>query len=131
MEKQVVVFSDLGKMDYKTAWDLQEDLLRKNVAVKSKVFSSEPVENVAHSSGPLFSQDVLPDTIHHLLFVEHPPVYTLGKSGKMENVIIGEEERKKEGKIIWLTSGKTIFQPMGLVSGRVKTRWASPRKKDN
>ena len=97
MEKQVVVFSDLGKMDYKTAWDLQEDLLRKNVAVKSKVFSSEPVENVAHSSGPLFSQDVLPDTIHHLLFVEHPPVYTLGKSGKMENVIIGEEERKKEG----------------------------------
>jgi len=36
-------------------------------------------------------------TTHHLLFVEHPPVYTLGKSGKIENVIIGEEERVREG----------------------------------
>jgi lipoyl(octanoyl) transferase len=97
MEKQVVVFRDLGKMDYKTAWDMQEDLLRKNVAVKSKVFSVDPVENVAYSPASSFSTNDLPDTIHHLLFVEHPPVYTLGKSGKMENVIIGEEERKKEG----------------------------------
>jgi lipoyl(octanoyl) transferase len=97
MEKQVVVFSDLGKMDYKTAWDLQEDLLRKNVAVKSKVFSSEPVQDPGHSSGSSLSAVDSPGTTHHLLFVEHPPVYTLGKSGKMEHVIIGEEERKKEG----------------------------------
>jgi lipoyl(octanoyl) transferase len=33
------------------------------------------------------------ETTHHLLFVEHPPVYTLGKSGKMEHVLISEEER--------------------------------------
>jgi lipoyl(octanoyl) transferase len=97
MEKQVVVFSDLGKMDYKTAWDLQEDLLRKNVGVKSRVFSSQPGQNNVDSSGSSLSENLLPDTIHHLLFVEHPPVYTLGKSGKMENVIIGEEQRKKEG----------------------------------
>jgi lipoyl(octanoyl) transferase len=38
-----------------------------------------------------------PLTTHYLLFVEHPPVYTLGKSGKMENIILGEQERIKEG----------------------------------
>ena len=36
------------------------------------------------------------ETTHHLLFVEHPPVYTLGKSGKIENVLISEEERKQK-----------------------------------
>jgi lipoyl(octanoyl) transferase len=36
-------------------------------------------------------------TKHYLLFVEHPPVYTLGKSGKMDHVLIGEEERSERG----------------------------------
>jgi lipoyl(octanoyl) transferase len=86
MEKQTVAFRDLGNMDYKTAWDLQENLLRENVKIKSEIFNSEPVIR----SGPL-------PTKHYLLFVEHPPVYTLGKSGKMEHVIINEKERLSEG----------------------------------
>ena len=99
MEKQIVLFNDLGKMDYKTAWDLQERLLQQNVRIKSAVQSSE--------SGNLKSQFLTPDsgyptpeselTTHYLLFVEHPPVYTLGKSGKMENVIMGQDQRSKEG----------------------------------
>ena len=98
MEKQMVVFQDLGKMDYKTAWDLQESLLQQNVKIKSSVRNSEAGNN----SQPLGTDSVIStqlskSTIHHLLFVEHPPVYTLGKSGKIENVIIGEEQRVKEG----------------------------------
>lgn len=99
MEKQLVVFRDLGKMDYKTAWDLQESLLQQNVAVKTQFRSQE---SSTASGSILYSGDQLSIsdsrlTTHYLLFVEHPPVYTLGKSGKIENVIIGQEERIREG----------------------------------
>ena len=87
MEKQIVKFKDLGRMDYKSAWDLQENLLKQNVSVKSE---ARKLESSASPSG-------LISTTHYLLFVEHSPVYTLGKSGKIENVIIGQEERIKEG----------------------------------
>ncbi len=99
MEKQMVVFKDLGKMDYKTAWDLQENLLQQNVAVKSQVRSQESAKADAFITQANYQLPVtdLLSTTHYLLFVEHPPVYTLGKSGKIENVIIGEEERVREG----------------------------------
>ena len=83
---EYVEFRDLGSMDYKTAWDYQENLLQENLKIKSVVHNSEePVD-----------ARTLP-TKHYLLFVEHPPVYTLGKSGKIENVLIGEEERSRYG----------------------------------
>ena len=98
MEKQMVVFRDLGKMDYKTAWDLQESLLQQNVKIKSSVRRLDEVNNLQPlTSESEISAHLLPSTTHYLLFVEHPPVYTLGKSGKIENVIIGEEERVREG----------------------------------
>jgi len=98
MEKQVVMFRDIGKMDYKTAWDLQETLLQQNVKIKSSVRNLEGGNNSQPlTSDSEISPHLLPSTTHHLLFVEHPPVYTLGKSGKIENVIIGEEERAREG----------------------------------
>ena len=83
---EYVEFRDLGSMDYKTALDYQENLLQENLKIKSVVHNSEePVD-----------ARTLP-TKHYLLFVEHPPVYTLGKSGKIENVLIGEEERSRYG----------------------------------
>jgi lipoyl(octanoyl) transferase len=82
MAKQQVVFEDLGKMGYQAAWDYQEKLLAENVAVKSSKYKHD---------------EVMTDTQHHLLFVEHPPVYTLGKSGSIDNVLISEEDRKKNG----------------------------------
>lgn len=86
MEKQAVHFQDLGKMDYQSAWDYQEKLLQDNVKLKSMVHSSD--EKVDPLQLP---------TQHHLLLVEHPPVYTLGKSGKMEHVLINEQERTEKG----------------------------------
>jgi lipoyl(octanoyl) transferase len=114
MEMQTVIFKDLGKMDYKTAWDLQERLLQQNVKAKSGVLSSE--------SGDLNSRLPTPDsslTTHYLFFVEHSPVYTLGKSGKIENVIIGEEERAKEGIEFFHTNrgGDITFHGPGQVVG--------------
>lgn len=74
---QTVIFQDCGLIGYQQAWDYQEILLKANVEAK-----------LAKPAGP---------TQHHLLFCTHPPVYTLGKSGHMENVLIGEEEREMRG----------------------------------
>lgn len=66
-------------MRYQPAWDYQEELLQQNIKAKSAANGSEAA------------------TVHHLLLVEHPPVYTLGKSGKEEHVLINAEEREKRG----------------------------------
>lgn len=84
MDNQEVLFEDLGRERYQAVWDYQEKLLAKNVEVKSLKFNNEDAVNESL-------------TQHHLLFVEHPPVYTLGKSGNIDNVLINEEERKKQG----------------------------------
>jgi len=61
-----VVFDDLGTMDYKAAWDLQE--ARLDSIVKLKQIGQKPPS--------------------HLYFVEHPHVYTLGKHGEQKNLLI-------------------------------------------
>ncbi len=81
--KQEVFFQDLGHMSYKEAWDLQESLLQENLRRK-----------VAQRTA---GAEVTEGTRHHLLFVEHPPVYTLGKSGDMGHVLISAEEREEKG----------------------------------
>ena len=100
MDKQHVIFRDLGKMDYKTAWDYQERLLQENTRRKSLVYSQESIgmsgtTNINDSE--LTTHDSRLATEHFLLFVEHPPVYTLGKSGNIENVLMSEEQLEKNG----------------------------------
>ena len=85
MERQRVELRDLGIMDYKTAWDYQEQLLKENVRMKSEIYNSEVTVN--H----------VPGTRNYLLLVEHPPVYTLGKSGNIEHVLINEHQREEKG----------------------------------
>lgn len=92
MEKQKIIFKDLGVMDYQTAWDYQEKLLQENVRKKSLVYSQE--------AGVTASQVLTPDaelqTQNYLLFTEHPPVYTLGKSGNKENVLLNDDDLKEK-----------------------------------
>ena len=76
-----VFFQDLGIRSYKEIWDYQEQLLKENVLAKSSVSNTE----------------LLPNTTNHLLFVEHTPVYTLGKSGKKEHVLIDEASMQEKG----------------------------------
>ena len=104
MSKQPVIFRDLGQMDYKTAWDYQESLLQENVRKKSEARSQKSVvvsqsedAGVIQSSAPLPTGDSRLTTEHYLLFVEHPPVYTLGKSGNIDNVLLSEENLKARG----------------------------------
>jgi lipoyl(octanoyl) transferase len=88
MNKQNVIFRDLGIRDYRSVWNYQEELLQENVRVKSAVGDLQLTTgaNAGKTAGYQLS------TVNYLLFVEHPPVYTLGKSGKIENLLINEEE---------------------------------------
>ncbi|MCB0284882.1 MAG: hypothetical protein KDF60_20045, partial [Calditrichaeota bacterium] len=76
MEKQKILFTDLGLMAYKDAWDYQETLLQKNVKSKSGNKDESKTE-------------------HFLLFVEHPPVYNKKKNGNIENVLMREDELRQ------------------------------------
>jgi lipoyl(octanoyl) transferase len=76
MKNKEIIFSDLGLMDYKECWDLQEKLF--NGIISQKISNRDLPE---HERIP---------TKNYLLFVEHPHVYTLGKSGNSENLLINE-----------------------------------------
>lgn len=98
MDKQQVIFRDLGQMAYKDAWDYQEGLLQENVRRKSAVSSQQSaVGDHQVEDYRLTPHASRLNTQHHLLFVEHPPVYTLGKSGSMNNVLLNEEGLKARG----------------------------------
>ena len=71
-------FIDLGLIDYKEAWDRQTELFNKILAVKSENRNLSDVQQ--HP------------TNNYLLFCEHPHVYTLGKSGDENNLLIKKEE---------------------------------------
>jgi len=79
MNRQIK-FIDLGKMDYKEAWDFQEKLFDEIVSIKK--------ENRKKKSNL--------KTPNYFLFVEHPHVYTLGKSGDISNLLINEKELKNK-----------------------------------
>ncbi len=93
MPKQSVIFQDLGLMDYQTAWDYQEKLLKENVTAKSAIHHLQRIPATAD-----FTEIHEPSsTKHHLLFVEHPPVYTIGKSGNENNILLNDEELATKG----------------------------------
>lgn len=114
MEKKKVWFRDLGKMDYKQAWDYQENLLRKNLEAKKTQSSEFKVQS--QEDGFV---DIKLSTQNHFLFVEHPPVYTLGKSGNMEHVLINDEQRKEKGIGFFQTNrgGDITFHGPGQIVG--------------
>lgn len=70
-----IQFEDRGGERYKQTWDYQEALLQTNIKHKA---NGEPTEQ-------------------RLIFVEHPPVYTLGKSGKPENMLLNEAQQQERG----------------------------------
>ena len=77
---------DLGRMDYKTCWDLQQELFDAGVARKRTGPIPVPVPGADDA-----------DDAGTVLLVEHPPVYTLGKSGHAENLLVNQEALKAMG----------------------------------
>ena len=108
MDKQPVLFEDLGVIPYQEAWDYQEGLLKKNVTFKISARAQTPPPD------PISTL-----TEHHLLFCEHPPVYTLGKSGHMSNILISEKEMEKLGISFYRSNrgGDITFHGPGQIVG--------------
>ncbi len=78
---RTVRYRHLGVIDYQRAWDYQENLFSETVQQK--------VDNRR--------QDEQQHTTNHLLFCQHPPVYTLGKSGQQEHLLLSEPELQALG----------------------------------
>ncbi|HEY0055503.1 MAG TPA: lipoyl(octanoyl) transferase LipB [Pedobacter sp.] len=76
MQNRKVYFQDWGTLDYKTAWNRQEEILANTVEVKTK----------NRTDGTTIPTD------NYLIFVEHPHVYTIGKSGKQGNLLLDNSE---------------------------------------
>ena len=93
LDKQLVTFKDLGLIDYKSAWDYQEGLLQANVRLKTAI-AKKLTQNIdsSKSGDPNYLS-----TSNYFILCEHPPVYTLGKSGHLENVLISEAEMEQKG----------------------------------
>ena len=102
MNKQVIV-KDLGNKDYKETWDYQESLFEEIVPQKTN--------NKANGT-------TLPTT-NYFLFVEHPHVYTLGKSGHIENLLIDEEGLKNKGATFYKINrgGDITYHGPGQIVG--------------
>ena len=75
MKNKEVQYIDLGLIDYKEAWDFQEEYFKKIVDIKIQNRTNETAEI----------------TPNYLIFCQHPHVFTLGKSGKMENLLVDEQ----------------------------------------
>lgn len=99
-----VKFQDLGVKDYQPSWDYQEELLKQNLDIK--IHNRENPED-------------LKETINHLLFVEHPHVYTLGKSGHESNLLANENKLKEiEATYVKVNRGGDItYHGFGQVVG--------------
>ncbi|MEM5541000.1 MULTISPECIES: lipoyl(octanoyl) transferase LipB [unclassified Olleya] len=80
MNKNVQI-QDLGTKDFKETWDYQEVLFKGILDTK--------IKNRREAAGL--------ETNNYLLFVEHPHVYTLGKSGDMSNLLLNEDQLKEKG----------------------------------
>lgn len=85
-DTQTVFWQDLGRIGYQEAWDIQEQLLQSNLRIKSEARAAAVPEN-PHKLA----------TKHHFLFCEHPPVFTLGKSGDMQNLLLDEAGLTEKG----------------------------------
>lgn len=125
MDKQLVTYKDLGIIDYKTAWDYQETLLQENVRQKSiarkLVINPEAAacNGDAGDDTEFNNPDNRQSTTHYLLLCEHLPVYTLGKSGHAENMLISEAEMERKGIQFYRTNrgGDITFHGSGQIVG--------------
>ena len=91
---------DLGTMDYRSCWELQQTLFDELAARKRGAKNTSDVSAAIGSSNAERSfgtADADPDSVGTVLLVEHPPVYTLGKSGRAENLLVGRAALERLG----------------------------------
>lgn len=103
MMNKKVQLQDLGQKDYKVTWDYQEELFKGIVEVK--------IQNRKDKTS-------LP-TPNYFLFVEHPHVYTLGKSGDISNLLLSEKQLAGKGATFYKINrgGDITYHGPGQIVG--------------
>jgi lipoyl(octanoyl) transferase len=109
MSKLQVSYKHLGRIEYQAAWDYQESLLQHNLEVKKNNRDNEIAGN-EYTPAP---------TQNTFLLCEHEPVFTLGKSGAMENLLVNNEYLKQKGISFFKTNrgGDITFHGIGQIVG--------------
>ena len=102
MNKKIQL-QELGYKDYKETWDYQEELFREILDIK--------VKNRR--------EDADLETPNYFLFVEHPHVYTLGKSGDMSNLLLNELQLSQKGATFYKINrgGDITYHGPGQIVG--------------
>jgi lipoyl(octanoyl) transferase len=98
-----LLLKDLSLKDYKETWDYQTELLQE--IVDTKISNRRNNENVV--------------TKNHFLFVEHPHVYTLGKSGDLSNLLLNEKQLAEKGATFYKINrgGDITYHGPGQIVG--------------
>lgn len=101
MNKKIQL-QDLGNKDYKETWDYQEQLFKQIVDIKLEKRNNSNLE-----------------TPNHFLFVEHPHVYTLGKSGDISNLLLSEKQLEAKGATFYKINrgGDITYHGPGQIVG--------------
>ncbi|MBQ0788680.1 MAG: lipoyl(octanoyl) transferase LipB [Oceanihabitans sp.] len=100
---KIVELQDLGVQDYKDTWDYQETLFKS--VVDTKIKNRRQALNLP--------------TTNYFLLVEHPHVYTLGKSGDMSNLLVNEEQLAEKGASFYKVNrgGDITYHGPGQIVG--------------
>ncbi|MCT4628465.1 lipoyl(octanoyl) transferase LipB [Winogradskyella sp.] len=100
---KTIKLNDLGLKDYKETWDYQETLFKAILDTK--------IKNRREDAGL--------ETDNHFLFVEHPHVYTLGKSGDLSNLLLSEEQLAQKGATFYKINrgGDITYHGPGQIVG--------------
>ena len=100
---KTIQLQDLGNKDYKETWDFQEELFKEIVDLKIK----NRRENTKHP------------TPNYFLYVEHPHVYTLGKSGDLSNLLLSEKQLADKGATFYKINrgGDITYHGPGQIVG--------------
>jgi lipoyl(octanoyl) transferase len=85
-----VILQDWGLTDYKEAWERQEAIFGETVKLKTEIRNRQVLAGAGED------QTEEPLTPNYLIFVEHPHVYTLGKSGKPEHLLLDADGLKEK-----------------------------------
>ncbi len=89
----IVTYTDLGKISYNDAWRLQESLQQKLIHRKKQKRQKSREDPSRSATSELTKSR----PAGHLFFLEHPHVYTIGKSGRWENLLFGDDVLKQRG----------------------------------
>ena len=100
---KTIQLQDLGLRDYKATWDYQEELFKDVVDLKIKNRREETQI----------------ETPNYFLFVEHPHVYTLGKSGDLDNLLLSEKQLEAKGATFYKINrgGDITYHGPGQIVG--------------